>query len=339
MQDHGSASDVDAVITWVDGADPRHRQRLQAYLEQSGSRGHAAAAPTRFGDCGEIEYCVASLLRHAPWLRSIHIVSDDQQPALLARLKGTPLESRVRVVDHREIFTGFETFLPTFSNRAIECVMWRIPGLAENFIYLNDDFQLLRPVAREDFFRDDGIVLRGRWRAAGDRRLSARLKAALGGSKDTHSARPGNHVAQEHSARLAGFDDRYFQVPHVPHPMRRSVLARYFEQHPEQLAENVRHRLRSNEQFLTTALAAHLELAAGTATIDNRLQVLRLKADSQWLATLRRQLRAADRDPAVALACVQSLDLASEPARQLILAWLERRVGRLHALHAGASIA
>lgn len=332
MQDHGSTSDVDAVITWVDGADPGHRQRLHAYLEQSGKAGHAAAAPTRFGDCGEIGYCVVSLLRHAPWLRTIHILSDGQQPALMARLQGTPFEARVRVVDHREIFTGFEAFLPTFSNRAIECVMWRIPGLAENFIYLNDDFQLLRPVAREDFFRDGGIVLRGRWRAAGERRLSARLKAVLGGgAKDSHSSRPGNHVAQERSARLAGFSDRYFQAPHVPHPMRRSVLARYFEQHPAQLAENVRHRLRSNEQFLTTALAAHLELAAGTATVDNRLQVLRLKADSQWLSTLGRQLLAADQDPAMAFGCVQSLDLASEPARQLILDWLDRRVGSLQA--------
>lgn len=332
MLDDASTEAVDAVITWVDGADPGHRQRLHAYLKQSGHAGRAAAAPTRFSDCGEIQYCVTSLLRHAPWLRTIHILSDGQRPALMASLRATQFESRVRVVDHREIFTGFEAFLPTFSNRAIECVMWRIPGLAENFIYLNDDFQLLRPVAREDFFRAGGIVLRGRWRAAGALRLSARLKSTLGGgSKDTHSSRPGNHVAQERSARLAGFSDRYFQAPHVPHPMRRSVLARHFEAHPEQMAENVRHRLRSNEQFLTTALAAHLELAAGTATVDNRLQVLRLKADSQWLSTLGRQLRAADKDATMAFGCVQSLDLASEPARQLILAWLERRVGSLDA--------
>ena len=136
-----------------------------AFLKRDSGSTHAAAAdPTRFGDCGEIDYCVASLLRFAPWLRTIHIVTDAQTPSLMERLKGTPFEDRVRVVDHKVIFSGYEQFLPTFSSLSIEAMLWRIPGLAERFIYLNDDFQIIRPVALEDFFRDDGVVLRGKWR-------------------------------------------------------------------------------------------------------------------------------------------------------------------------------
>lgn len=323
---------VDAIVTWVDGADPTHRGKLQTYLDASGSAHMAAANPTRFSDCGEIDYCVASLLRHAPWLRTIHIVSDAQTPSLIARLRGSPFEQRVRVVDHREIFYGFEQHLPTFSNRSIECMMWRIPGLADRFIYLNDDFQLIRPVAVEDFFRGDGIVLRGHWRASSDHRVGQRLKSALGKlfpAADKSSARPGNHIAQERSAAMAGFHDKYFQVPHLPHPMRVSMLARYFDRHPQQLADNVRHRLRSTEQFLTTSLAAHLELAAGTATIDNRLDTLRLKPGSQSLAGVQRQTAKADADRDIAFACVQSVDEADEATQKFIFEWLERRVGRL----------
>jgi hypothetical protein len=338
--DHPDAAvDIDAVITWVDGADPAHQRKLRAVLGADAAARFAAADATRFGDCGEISYCVASLLRHAPWLRTIFIVSDAQAPGLLASLRGTPFESRVRVVDHREIFAGFEHCLPTFSNRSIEALLWRIPGLAERFIYFNDDFQLLRPVAAEDFFRGDDVVLRGHWRAAGHRRPTARLKSLLqrllpARPAGARVARPGNHAGQEAGARLAGFAHRYLQVPHCPHPMRVSSLAAFFAAHPQALADNVGHRRRSAEQFLSTSLAAHLELAAGRAVIDNRLQVLRLKADSLSPAALQRQLARADRDPRLAFGCVQSLDQAAPAMQGQVRDWLRRRVGDVAALAA-----
>ena len=71
MELPGATSDIDAVITWVDGADPLHRQKLHAFLGTGATIESGAADATRFSDCGEIEYCVASLLRHAPWLRRI----------------------------------------------------------------------------------------------------------------------------------------------------------------------------------------------------------------------------------------------------------------------------
>ncbi len=323
-----AASDIDAVITWVDGSDPAHRAKLETYLQASGLAGHGSAAPTRFGDCNEIEFCVASLLRHAPWIRRIHIVADAQAPDFIEQLRGTDFEDRVRVVDHREFFQGYEDRLPTFSNRSIECLMWRLPGLAERFIYFNDDFQLLRPVQPTDFFHDQGIVLRGQWRQHGAlirgvREWVLRLRRALGQPEP----RPGNHAAQALSARLAGFTDRYLQVPHVPHPMRKSVLATFFAEHPELIAQNLQHRLRNEAQFVTTALAAHLELAAGTATLDTRLRSLRLKADSADLAHIASELARADRDERVVFGCVQSLDLAAPAVRQNVLDWLLARIG------------
>ena len=327
---------VDAVITWVDGNDQAHRSKLHAFLQQSGLAHMAAAAPTRFNDCGEVEYCVASLLRFAPWIRTIHILTDAQAPAFVAALAGTTFETRVRIVDHREIFSGFQAHLPTFSNRAIECLMWRIPGLAENFIYLNDDFALLRPVAAEDFFHGNGIVVRGAWRGTRLRRRGHWLRELFSRwfrrSENPVLARPGNHSAQELSACLAGFTDRFFQVPHLPHPMRKSVLAAWFAEHPEVLAQNVRHRLRSAEQFITTGLATHLELAAGSARIDNRLRTLRLKPDTQSERRLEMEIAAADADARVAFACVQSLDMAPPRGRQLLLDWLRRRVGSMATL-------
>ncbi len=41
--------------------------------------------------------------------------------------------------------------------------MHRIPGLAEHFVYFNDDFFLIKHTKPTDFFRDGLPVLRGKW--------------------------------------------------------------------------------------------------------------------------------------------------------------------------------
>ena len=47
---------------------------------------------------------------------------------------------------------------PVFNSHAIESSLHRIPGLSENFIYLNDDVYVRKPVQPEHFF-SDGIPL------------------------------------------------------------------------------------------------------------------------------------------------------------------------------------
>ena len=317
---------VDAVITWVDGADPAHRARLGAYLQSIGSAPPAARA-ARFHDAGEIDWCVASILRHAPWIGRIFIVVDAQTPPFLARIAGTPLGQRIRIVDHHEIFAGFERFLPTFNSRAIISLLWRVPGLAEQFVYFNDDFSLLRPVRETDFFRDGKVVVRGQWRTQSQRRLGRRIVQALKRLRGAQPDRAGNHDAQELSARLAGFADRYYRMFHNPYPMRRSTLESFFAEHPELLESNVSHRLRSSTQFKAEVLAAHLEIARGDAVFDNALHTVQLKPRQQSESRLRAKMARADRDESSAFACVQSLELASPDMQDEIAAWLQRHVG------------
>lgn len=323
---------IDAVITWVDGSEPGHAQKRAAFLGANAASSHAAADATRFGDCGEVAWCVASLLRFAPWLRRIHIVADGQRPAFLERIAHTAIAERVRLVDHREIFEGYERFLPTFSNRSIEAMLHRIPGLAARFVYLNDDFMLLQPVAPEDFFRDESVVLRGRWRdgivrARWQRWRAAASKLLRGGRAPTRVARPGQHEAQQLSARMAGFPSRYFQFPHCPAPLKRDTIAHWFQANPHALEANLSFRIRSADQFLTVALANHLEIAGGHALIDNRLQTLRVQPGRESESALRAELASADANPAVAFLCVQSLDEANEETRKIVFDFLEKRIG------------
>ena len=316
---------------------PAHRDKLQAYLLGANLPATGAADPTRFGDCGEINYCVASLFRFAPWLRTVHIVTDEQTPALMAQLRDSPYAARVRVVDHRDIFLGLEQHLPTFSSLAIETMLWRIPGLAERFIYFNDDVFLIRPVRPEDFFRDEAVVLRGAWREVARRESGKRLKAAAARLRPTPtqaapSPRVSNHAAQQRTADMLGLDKMFFQVPHCPHPMRRSVLARYFDRQPLQLEQNVRWRLRDAQQFLLVGLANHLQFSRAAAIVDNRLRILRLKPASQGTPRVWLQLQLARLRPRTAFACVQTLDMADDRAQAMALRWLDHRIGSLRQL-------
>ncbi|MEZ5462737.1 stealth family protein [Dokdonella sp.] len=318
---------VDAVITWVDGSDPAHQERLANHLAAAGISRPPEAHSTRFNDAGEIEYCIRSILRFAPWFRKIHIVSDAQTPAILDRLAGTPFADRFRVVDHRQIFRNFEQHLPTFNSRSIISMLWRIEDLAEQFVYFNDDMFLLRDVTPDDFFREGRVVQRGSWRMQSDATIPGRLMNALKRLRGKRKDRVGNLDSQQMSARIAGFPDRYYRLYHNPFPMRRSTLQTFFGEHPDLLEKNCSYRLRSNEQFKTEAVATHLEFLHDNAIVDNSLHVVQLKPSEQLPARVRSKMSKADFDESAAFVCVQSLELAAEPLQREIVEWLDRRIG------------
>lgn len=318
---------IDAVIPWVDGDDPAHRRKLDAYLAALGRARPCAADPTRFNDAGELGWCLASIVRFAPWFRQIHIVTDAQRPTVLDALRGTQWESRVRLLDHRELFSGFEDCLPTFNSRSISCLFWRIPGIAERFVYLNDDFMLLRPLRPDDLYRDGHVVVHGRWEKQAQRRWIKRLARRLGVARQADH-NPTESKAQDLSARLAGFGERCFRLEHCPYAMRRSTLADFFDIHPDLLHETVAYRLRHPAQLRPESLATHLELAQGRAITDG-LKLVHLKPAEQPDWRVRAKLRAADRDPSYAFACVQSLELAHPETSERIVRWLDARIGSL----------
>ena len=133
--------DIDIVIAWVDGSDPdwlREKARFRAPEEDGEGR---------YRDLGLLPYWFRLVEQNAPWARKIHFVTWGHVPEFLN------LESeKIHIVRHMDFIP--EEFLPTFSSHAIELNLHRIPGLAEHFIYFNDDMFLLRPSRPEDFFRD-----------------------------------------------------------------------------------------------------------------------------------------------------------------------------------------
>lgn len=322
---------IDAVIMWVDGSDPVHAEKLNRYLDQLGGKRPASASKTRFHHAGELDYCVASLLKFAPWLRTIFIVTDNQRPALMDLIGGTALANKIKIIDHGDIFGGYEAYAPSFNSMAISSLLWRIPGLAEQFLYLNDDFMLIRPVYPEDFFRAGKVVLRGGWH-----RLDSSSSIKQWVKRLRNRLRPSNKKdrisfwgLQQRCAELLGFERNYFRLPHVPHAWKKSSWNKLFEDYPVAVHTNIAGRLRSSSQYVPEGLSAHFHLKHGMADIDNQRINMQLKPCEQSLWRIKAKLHNAERKDNIIFACVQSIESATQDKQRLIFEWLDRRIGSL----------
>lgn len=314
---------IDAVVCWVDGSDPQWLARRRPFLGEAAHR--SAADPGRFEQSDEVEACVRSILRFAPFIRRIHVVTDRQVPRFLHALRGDEPASaaKVRVVDHAHVFRGLEHAPPTFNSISIESVLHRIEGLSERYVYFNDDMFLARPIVPGELFDGDALVVHGRWRRFRERRpawVVGRLLAPRRGEA------PGYGLSQQRAARIAGFRHRYREVGHTPHPQLRSLPEAYHAAHPGVLGEQVAHRFRSAVQYSAVGLAYHLAIRDGRARLDGRDELLYVKADRIGRRRLDRALSRL-RAGRYRFGCIQGLEAAPPEWRNAILAVLAEITG------------
>ena len=157
--------ELDIVIAWVDGDESLLKQKRARY-QKTTSAASDAISSTRFASNHEIYYNIASILKYVPFCRHIYVVTDQQQPEFIAEFveQNICAKDKIRIIDHKDIFAGYEQFLPTFNTRSIETMLWNIPELSDYFIYMNDDFFFNQPAVIEDFIDDKKIIIHGHWR-------------------------------------------------------------------------------------------------------------------------------------------------------------------------------
>jgi len=314
---------MDAVITWVDGSDPAHQAKMAPFLSSSTQKNHSAAA-TRFANCGEIEFCVMSLVRFAPWVETIYIVTDDQQPAFLASIKDPALRQRISVIDHRQLFKGYEFALPVFNSLAIEAMLWNIPGLSDDFIYLNDDMMLTKPTPIEAFRTDEHYVLKGNMKPRKSKLWWYQLKRLF--TKDESASRLNYWQVQEKSAATISDSRNYLDLPHCPHVLNRSTLKLFFERNPDKLVQTISCKFRDSKQLWSVSLFVHSVLASGQAKINNYFKSINIKADKYNREKIAVLLDRAEHQADHYFIVIQSLDMATPDNRDFILRWLRRIV-------------
>ena len=147
---------IDAVITWVDGSEPSYQRKIKEHLTNNDT------IKRQYLQANEINLCVASIVKYAPFIRKIFIVTDNQSPNLDS-VKHIVSKEKIEIVDHEEIFRDNIEFLPTFNIRSIDALLFKIEDLSEKFIYFNDDMFLVKKTNPEDWFVGDKAVLTGNW--------------------------------------------------------------------------------------------------------------------------------------------------------------------------------
>jgi len=315
---------IDVVITWVDGDDPAHRARRARFVRGDEAAHDDIAGETRFREAGEIAFCVASVLRFAPFVRKIFIVTDNQAPRLNGFIGANFPDNRtpIEIVDHTVIFRGYEQYLPTFNSLSIETMLWRIPGLAEHFVYMNDDFMIISPLAREDFFDSRGLPL---CYADNYSTLWAETLRAL--KPRRHSHKPfGFKDSMLNALYVAGRQPHFPHIEHTPLPLRRSFFERFYTEHPEAMERNIRHRFRDASQFNPQSLFYTIAQRDGdciTVPTEGTFVYMKPKDKKKYVTE---KLKRFDASAAAKFCCINSLDKASAEDRRAVSDWLCRRI-------------
>lgn len=138
--------EIDFVVTWVDMNDPEWQKEFAQYSNRPGNEANGVT-DARFRDYGFLKYWFRGVAKFAPWVRKIHFVTCGQKPDWLD--ESNP---KLHLVDHRDFIPG--EFLPTYNSVVIERYMHLIPGLADRFVYFNDDFYIINRIGPERFFRN-----------------------------------------------------------------------------------------------------------------------------------------------------------------------------------------
>jgi hypothetical protein len=193
-----------------------------------------SATNNRFADNQELRYSLRSILKYAPFVNHIYIITMNQKPAWLAP------HPKITIIDHTQIFKNADD-LPTFNSHALESNLHRVPGLSERFIYFNDDVFLGAPVTAADFFVDD--------------KLNVLFEEGL-----SPSGQPvdGETVYRKAWRNTNAFLDAHFKIEprhrlcHTPFALRKSYMAQFEEQFPAIFAGNSSHRFRSPQDFNVT---------------------------------------------------------------------------------------
>ncbi len=146
---------IDIVYVWADFKDMKWCKKREKYRKKFfGTKEKISLSKNSMN---ELKFSLRSVERNFKNLNKVFVVTDNQVPEWLELNN-----SKIEIVDHKQIIP--EIFLPTFNPVVIESFIHKIPGLSENFLYMNDDFFINKKIDLSFFFDKKKIhPVLGRW--------------------------------------------------------------------------------------------------------------------------------------------------------------------------------
>lgn len=134
--------EIDLICPWLDEKDPAWQQERNQYASPE-----LYNSEWMFREWELMRYWFRGVERALPWIRKVHLVTWGHLPPWL-----NTEHPKLNIVRHEEFIP--KAYLPTFNSIVISVNIHRIPGLAEQFIYTNDDFYFLDRVTPEEYFQN-----------------------------------------------------------------------------------------------------------------------------------------------------------------------------------------
>ena len=308
---------IDAVITWVDGSEPNYQRKLKEYLTDNNT------LKRQYFQANEINLCVASIVKYAPFIRKIFIVTDKQRPNLDS-IKHLVTLDKVEIIDHEEIFRENKDCLPTFNIRSIDALLFKIKNLSDKFIYFNDDMFLVKETSQEDWFINNKAVLTGVWAKTYNKQviktISHRIKKFL-------NVRPSFNAAQSKAANIVGFHDKYFKSYHCGRPQIKSVIKNFYDKNPERLTNQIRHKFRDGRQYMPYSLCWHLLIKKNLYVESSTNKLVEINKSKILSAKkLENILISIDSKANVKFLNIQDLNIATQETQQVFQNWFIKKL-------------
>jgi len=241
---------VDIVFSWVDGSSPDY-QSARREQESGVLLGEGDSHESRFRQIDELKYALRSIYMFAPWIQRIYIATDSPAPHWLAD------HPRVRLVRSTEHFTD-PSVLPTHNSMAVESQLHHINGLAEHYLYSNDDMFFGRPLTPDMFFSPGGIT----------RFMLSPNRIGLG---ESSVERSGFENSARVNRRLLWDKFDRFTTRHLEHsaaPFRKSVMMDLEAAFPAEFAATAASRFRAATNIsVTNSLYHYYALFTGRAVM------------------------------------------------------------------------
>lgn len=212
--------EIDFVFPYVDNSDPNWIKQYRDYCNIHHIKSNIE--DVRYRDYGTLKYLLRGIDKCLPWIRNVYMIveQESQVPDWLNR-------DKVKIVYHKDIIP--EKFLPTYNSGTIEMYLKNIPGLSEYFIYGNDDMFPTSPMAKSDFFDEDGLPV-----------LSVQ-KYQMGNNWHPNTYQSmllnSNFMAYE-DLNLTKEDNTIIKWNHTITPMKKSTWEGLFDRHQERIEKS-----------------------------------------------------------------------------------------------------
>ena len=268
-----SKNTIDFVIPWVDGNDLAWRTEKNAYVETSLSVStEMDVREERYRDWDNLQYWFRGVEKFAPWVRKIHFVTWGHIPTWL-----NTKNPKLHIVRHEDYIP--KQFLPTFNSHTIEWNLHHIEGLAENFVYFNDDMFLVGELKPSDFFRKgkpvDMLALQPDVANADDQVMpyiylnNAMVLAKYFDKRSNMKKQPGAYFHIGYPLQYFGYNmletafPRFtgFYTVHGPSPLKKNTYEKLWKLEPGLLNEVCSHKFRQKSDVNQYLLREYQKLS------------------------------------------------------------------------------